>query len=74
MSRKIYNRLSFMAVSWLDESTLGSPPLTVIPSRLGGTLPVDCSLCRKTITLLPGAYGLACSSLIFLQVNSESTD
>jgi hypothetical protein len=22
MSRKIYNRLSFMAVSWLDESTL----------------------------------------------------
>ena len=23
MSRKIYNRLSFMAVSWLDESTLG---------------------------------------------------
>jgi hypothetical protein len=24
MSRKIYNRLSFMAVSWLDESTLGS--------------------------------------------------
>jgi hypothetical protein len=25
MSRKIYNRLSFMAVSWLDESTLGSP-------------------------------------------------
>ena len=25
MSRKIYNRLSFMAVSWLDESTLLSP-------------------------------------------------
>src|SRR5258708_31425606 len=24
MSRKIYNRLSFMAVSWLDESTLSS--------------------------------------------------
>ena len=24
MSRKIYNRLSFMAVSWLDESTLGN--------------------------------------------------
>ena len=24
MSRKIYNRLSFMAVSWLDESTLGA--------------------------------------------------
>jgi tripartite-type tricarboxylate transporter receptor subunit TctC len=24
MSRKIYNRLSFMAVSWLDESTLGT--------------------------------------------------
>ena len=23
MSRKIYNRLSFMALSWLDESTLG---------------------------------------------------
>jgi hypothetical protein len=23
MSRKIYNRLSFMAVNWLDESTLG---------------------------------------------------
>src|SRR5207302_8397899 len=23
MSRKIYNRLSLMAVSWLDESTLG---------------------------------------------------
>jgi hypothetical protein len=23
MSRKIYNRLRFMAVSWLDESTLG---------------------------------------------------
>jgi hypothetical protein len=22
MSRKIYNRLTFMAVSWLDESTL----------------------------------------------------
>jgi hypothetical protein len=22
MSRKIYNRLSFMAVGWLDESTL----------------------------------------------------
>src|SRR6266480_1542367 len=29
MSRKIYNRLSLMAVSWLDESTLPrSPPLT----------------------------------------------
>jgi hypothetical protein len=25
MSRKIYNRLSFMAVSWLDESTLAAP-------------------------------------------------
>jgi hypothetical protein len=24
MSRKIYNRLSFMAVSWLDESTLAA--------------------------------------------------
>jgi len=24
MSRKIYNRLSLMAVSWLDESTLAS--------------------------------------------------
>jgi hypothetical protein len=28
MSRKIYNRLSFMAVSWLDESTLISGHLT----------------------------------------------
>jgi hypothetical protein len=26
MSRKIYNRLSFMAVSWLDESTLLNLP------------------------------------------------
>jgi hypothetical protein len=26
MSRKIYNRLSFMAVSWLDESTLQLNP------------------------------------------------
>ena len=25
MSRKIYNRLSLMAVSWLDESTLSIP-------------------------------------------------
>ena len=34
MSRKIYNRLSFMAVSWLDESTL-APGL--------GTLLLRCS-------------------------------
>lgn len=27
MSRKIYNRLSFMAVSWLDESTLATSRL-----------------------------------------------
>ena len=26
MFRKIYNRLSFMAVSWLDESTLHFSP------------------------------------------------
>jgi len=29
MSRKIYNRLSFMAVSWLDEFTLATPLLSL---------------------------------------------
>jgi hypothetical protein len=29
MSRKIYNRLSFMAVSWLDESTLVVHPTSL---------------------------------------------
>jgi hypothetical protein len=36
MSRKIYNRLSFMAVSWLDESTLEfrSGALTVLGASI----------------------------------------
>ena len=33
MSRKIYNRLSFMAVSWLDESTLIPPCISMVPFR-----------------------------------------
>ena len=42
MSRKIYNRLSFMAVSWLDESTLGGywrcfcPHAVVVHSEANG--------------------------------------
>jgi hypothetical protein len=35
MSRKIYNRLSFMAVSSLDESTLMVPGVTLTESRCG---------------------------------------
>ena len=31
MSRKIYNRLSFMAVSWLDEFTLPKSEGRVAP-------------------------------------------
>jgi len=33
MSRKIYNRLSFMAVSSLDESTLACPILVLPAAR-----------------------------------------
>jgi hypothetical protein len=33
MSRKIYNRLSFMAVSWLDESTLAWETMCLTPDR-----------------------------------------
>ena len=34
MSRKIYNRLSFMAVSWLDESTLLPSPRDLAPAAV----------------------------------------
>ena len=38
MSRKIYNRLSFMAVSWLDESTLVIPQGLLTPAKNGAIL------------------------------------
>jgi len=47
MSRKIYNRLSFLTVSWLDESTLGTlraycrathPPCYTLKPVAGGFL------------------------------------
>ena len=38
MSRKIYNRLSFMAVSWLDESTLNLPHISLTLIQLSYNL------------------------------------
>jgi hypothetical protein len=43
MSRKIYNRLSFMEVSWLDESTLPGRGVS-LTHRMGAcTLADGCS-------------------------------
>ena len=38
MSRKIYNRLSFMEVSWLDESTLVFHHLRLTPPSHGSSV------------------------------------
>ncbi len=38
MSRKIYNPLSFMAVSWLDESTLTGTSVTLVSETEGATV------------------------------------
>jgi len=41
MSRKIYNRLSFMAVSWLDESTLAVYHLCLTPASHGSSVQIE---------------------------------